>query len=232
MSNKSKFFNFTKKSKKLKNLNFVNFIGWSGLHLSKINIAQKRVLDRQILDKIFPKLKDKEKIFFSDKGETLLTINNVKKKFKKFDLLNVFNNDEYSFYTKKNTHIFMIASNRKKRSLNTKKFVISNFKKKIKPVNLWGGKIVSRPYEGQNMTLVYFQLKNGFKFHDNGHANEQITWLNKGKMNFYVNKLKKTLTKNNGVSVGFKESHGGLSKGATGFDAFYPKRKERKYLNK
>lgn len=232
MSNKSKYFKLNKISKKLDKLIFKNFIGWSGLHLSKINIPQKQVLNEQIFDKIFPKLKKREKIFFSDEGKALLTINNTKNKFKKFDILNLFENVKYSFKAEKNTNIFMIANRQKKKSLMKKKFVISNFKKDIKPVNLWGGKIISRPYEGHNMTLVYFQLKNGFSFHDNGHSNEQITWLNKGKMFFYVNKAKKTLTKDVGVSIGSKIKHGGFSKGANGFDAFHPKRKEKKYLNK
>ena len=36
-----------------------------------------------------------------------------------------------------------------------------------------------------------FDLKPGFKFHDEGHINEQITWVIKGNMDFYVSKIKK-----------------------------------------
>lgn len=81
------------------------------------------------------------------------------------------------------------------------------------------------------MTLVLFDLKPGFKFEDKGHANEQITWLTKGKMNFYVNDDKKILMDNDGVSIGPNQVHGGLSDGAIGFDAFFPKRIEEKYKN-
>ena len=46
--------------------------------------------------------------------------------------------------------------------------------------------------------VVLFDLKNGFKFEDKGHANEQITWLIDGKMDFYSNGENKTLTPENG----------------------------------
>ena len=77
--------------------------------------------------------------------------------------------------------------------------------------------------------MVLFDLKSGFKFEDKGHANEQITWLIKGNMNFYVKNNKKSLTSNSGVSIGPNQIHGGKSKGALGFDAFFPKRKEKNY---
>ena len=82
------------------------------------------------------------------------------------------------------------------------------------------------------MTLVLFDLKPGFKFEDKGHANEQITWLTNGEMAFYSNGNKKTLTADIGVSIGPNHVHGGVSKGALGFDAFFPKRIEEKYLSK
>ena len=104
-----------------------------------------------------------------------------------------------------------------------------NFLKDIKSKNLWGGQIISRPYEGKSLTLVLFDLKHGFKFEDKGHSNEQITWLIKGNMDFYTNSKKKKLYKDTGVSIGSKHLHGGTSRGAIGFDAFYPKRIEKKY---
>ena len=72
-------------------------------------------------------------------------------------------------------------------------------------------------------------IKPGFKFEDKGHANEQITWLVLGKMDFYANGKNKTLTSDIGVDIGPNHIHGGVSGGALGYDAFYPKREEIKY---
>ena len=79
-------------------------------------------------------------------------------------------------------------------------------------------------------TLVLFDLKKGFEFEDKGHENEQITWLIEGKMNFHSNGESKTLTsENGGIDIGPNHPHGGVSAGAIGFDAFFPKRQEAKY---
>ena len=112
--------------------------------------------------------------------------------------------------------------------INGQKNSFFNFLNDIKPRNLWG-KIISRPYEGKEITLVLFDLKSGFKFEDKGHPNEQITWLTKGKMSFYAKDQKDILFENSGISVGSNQIHGGMSEGAIGFDAFFPKRKEEKY---
>ena len=77
-----------------------------------------------------------------------------------------------------------------------------------------------------------FDLKKGFKFKDNGHSNEQITWLVSGSMNFYSDHLKDKLTIQKGIDIGPFHKHGGLSNGAIGFDAFFPKRFEKKYKHK
>ena len=74
-----------------------------------------------------------------------------------------------------------------------------------------------------------FDLKKGFKFHDNGHKNEQITWLINGEMMFYANTKKKLLKTDEGISIWKNHAHGGLSNGAIGFDAFFPKRRENRY---
>ena len=95
---------------------------------------------------------------------------------------------------------------------------------------MWGGQCISRLYESRELTIVLFDLKNGFEFEDKGHANEQITWLIDGKMNFYSNGISKTLTpENGGIDIGPHHVHGGVSEGAIGFDAFFPKRQEAKY---
>jgi quercetin dioxygenase-like cupin family protein len=73
-------------------------------------------------------------------------------------------------------------------------------------------------------------LKKGFEFEDKGHENEQITWLIEGKMNFHSNGESKILTsENGGIDIGPNHLHGGVSEGAIGFDAFFPKRQEAKY---
>ena len=47
-------------------------------------------------------------------------------------------------------------------------------------------------------------------------------------MDFYVENVKEKLTED-GVDIGSFQIHGGVSNGAIGFDAFYPKREEKKY---
>ena len=105
----------------------------------------------------------------------------------------------------------------KKRS-NFRKPKLFNFKKDIKPKNLWGGECISRVYYGKVLNVVMFDLKKGFKFHDNGHKNEQITWLLSGQMEFYVDK--KLLKVDEGVSIGKSLFHGGISNGAIGLMLF------------
>ena len=48
-------------------------------------------------------------------------------------------------------------------------------------------------------------------------------------MDFYVKNLKKKLCSGLGVDIAGYDVHGGISNGAIGFDAFYPKREEEKY---
>ena len=119
---------------------------------------------------------------------------------------------------------------RKNNSSINKKNNYFNFEKNLKKINLWGGEIISRVFNGQNMTIVLFKLKRGFKFHDKGHRNEQITWLIKGKMKFYFKKSHMSLEANKtSVDIGPHDSHGGVSMGAIGFDVFSPKRSEKRY---
>ena len=79
--------------------------------------------------------------------------------------------------------------------------------------------------------MVLFELKEGFKFDDKGHKNQQVTWLVDGEMNFYSDNKEQLINTDIGVSIGANHSHGGVSKGAMGFDAFFPKRVENKYKN-
>ena len=101
--------------------------------------------------------------------------------------------------------------------------------KDIDPKDIWGGQCISRVFNGDSLNLVLFDLKSGFKFHDEGHMNEQLTWVIEGEMDFYVNKLKNKLSSGSGVDIASFDVHGGISNGAVGFDAFYPKRGEKIY---
>ena len=112
------------------------------------------------------------------------------------------------------------------------KSIYFNFKKDIKAIDIWGGQCISRPFSGIDLNVVMFDLKKGFKFDDKGHSNEQITWLISGSMNFYSGHLKDKLTKQKGIDIGSFHKHGGVSNGAIGFDAFFPKRVEKKYKHR
>ena len=48
-------------------------------------------------------------------------------------------------------------------------------------------------------------------------------------LDFYANDNRQTLTSDNGLDIGPNHKHGGVSAGAIGFDAFFPKRSEMKY---
>ena len=48
-------------------------------------------------------------------------------------------------------------------------------------------------------------------------------------MDFYSSNLKGILTNINGIDIGPNKIHGGVSNGAVGFDAFFPKREDSKY---
>ena len=148
---------------------------------------------------------------------------------KKNDAVDFANEQNYSFKSMKDTSIFMISSKNSKELSN--KSNAFNFDKDIEKKDLWGGQIISRPYEGKELTLVLFELKDGFKFNDKGHPNQQITWLIDGEMSFYSDNKEQLLNTDIGVSIGPNHSHGGISKGAMGFDAFFPKRVEEKYKN-
>ena len=131
----------------------------------------------------------------------------------------------YEIRCLEDSEFFLISSEKFKQT--NENFVYFNFKKNIKSKNIWGGQCISRPFVGKEINLVLFDLKPGFKFQDKGHFNEQITWLIEGSMDFYSQEIKKKLTYKTGVDIGPNHSHGGVSNGAIGFDAFFPKRAEQ-----
>jgi len=222
------YFNFIENLKSNKNIDFFSYTGWSGLQVVKLLIPKSKKITNLQLDESFPHLVNKEKIFISTENHIEFKSDDLDKTLNNFDAVDIVSkNIKYEFSSLRDTFVFMISSSKSK-TLEGKP-IYFNFKKDLEARNLWGGQIISRPYEGKELTVVLFDLKPGFKFEDKGHANEQITWLTEGEMDFYSNNKKKLLKTDIGVSIGPNHLHGGVSGGALGFDAFFPKRNEDKY---
>ena len=234
MSKNSNFFNF---KEKINNqlISGKAHKGWSGLTVNKFVSKKKFLLDKDFFYKNFLEFLRKDVIIILIKGEISISINKQTYSLNKpFDVLDL-NTLEYEkknviLKGKKNS-IFFIISSKKQRRLSKKIIKHFNFLKNIKKINIWGGKIFSRSYNSKNVTLVLFQLKKDFSFFDKGHYNEQITWLVEGDMKFNINGETKDLSTCDGVNIGEFQKHGGFSTGAVGFDVFYPKRLEKRYLN-
>lgn len=225
--NSSKFFEFKPKNI-CDGFSLSEYKGWNGLLVMKLLINKKLSINSKVLKSNYFDISNKEKVLIAAKGNTLVHYNNQKYKLNDFDAF-YFNEfkTEYSFSFEESSELFLITAE----NIEPKKIkpIVFNFKNDLEPVDIWGGQCISRVFFGEKLNLVLFDLKPGFKFHDEGHANEQITWLIQGDMEFYVEKVKKKMTTNLGVDIGNSEIHGGLSNGAVGFDAFYPKREEKKY---
>jgi len=225
---KSNFFNFKKEliSNKIQSS---HYLGWNNLFIIKFEIIKNNIFDKKIIDRSYPDLKDKQKIFIVTKGVLEVKSDNQKNTLIKFDAFDLVNkNEEYEISAKENSVFFVICA--KDFDGQTGTNVFFNLKKDLEKKDLWGGQCISRLYEGSGLTLVLFDLKKGFEFEDKGHENEQITWLIEGKMNFHSNGESKILTsENGGIDIGPNHLHGGVSEGAVGFDAFFPKRQEAKY---
>ena len=227
---KSNYFNFNELSKS-DDLNGSEYRGWNGLSIIKFNILKGKSLSDSFINSHYHDLREKEKIFVITKGNVELKSEEYKIFLEKYDAVDfVSKSQKYQMLCLENATAFMISA----KDLETfvGKPIFFSFKKDIEARNLWGGQCISRPYEGRGLTLVLFNLKPGFKFEDKGHANEQITWLTEGLMNFHADGKHKTITPDIGVDVGPNHLHGGISSGAIGFDAFFPKRQEVKYTKK
>ena len=70
----------------------------------------------------------------------------------------------YNFKSINHFSIYMISSNNSEKVNSNSTYF--NFIKDISKKDLWGGQIISRPYEGSQFTLVLFELKPNFKFDD------------------------------------------------------------------
>ena len=211
-----------------KNFSISEFKGWNGLLLIKLNFKKGSVINSTLIKSKFFDINLKEKIFFVVSGVVELKLNKQKFNLKEYDALNFFyENENYEIFCTEDAEAYIISVEGLKKI--KKSPIFFNFKKDIIPNDIWGGQCISRVYFGESLNLVMFDLKPGFKFHDNGHENEQITWVVKGTMDFYVENAKKKLSPDLGVDIGKSKFHGGVSNGAIGFDAFYPKREEKKY---
>lgn len=225
----SKFFKFIPKKGK-NSLKVSSHIGWNNSLIVKILLNSNDFIDRNFIKKNFPQVYNKEKFFIVASGNSQFNSEKLNLKLKKLDVISIFlDNFNYSFKCKKKTEIFMISSTKLQK--RNRKSIYFNFYRDIKAIDIWGGKCISRPYSGIDLNVVMFDLKKGFKFNDKGHSNEQITWLISGSMKFYSGSLKNKLTTQKGIDIGSFHEHGGVSNGAIGFDAFFPKRIEKKYKN-
>jgi quercetin dioxygenase-like cupin family protein len=210
------------------NFSLSEFNGWNGLIIIKLNLPKNLTVENDTINSKYFNISDKEKIIVNIKGEVEVNTDNKNFKLKEFDALNLYsNNPEYKIKSKTDSQMFIISA--KNLKPKEKNLVFFNFMKDIIPNDIWGGQCISRVFYGEDLNLVLFDLKVGFKFNDKGHQNEQITWIIKGEMDFYVENSKKKLYSGSGVDIASYETHGGVSNGAIGFDAFYPKRDEKKY---
>jgi len=226
----SKFFKFIY-PKINSNIKISSYWGWNKSLVSNLSFKNSDVINNFFIKKNFPSILHKEKIFIVVSGKSKFKSNKKNLSLKKFDAVSIFSDSfDYSFECNKDTQLFIISSEKFKKRKH--KSIFFNFKKDMKMIDIWGGRCLSRPYSGIELNIVLFDLKRGFSFSDQGHSNEQITWLISGSMSFYSDKIKGKLTKKKGVDIGFYHKHGGLSNGAIGFDAFFPKRNENKYKHK
>ena len=225
-NNKSRYFELN--NNKNEKFSLSEYLGWSGLLVMKLDFFKDTLIQNQLITSKYFDISDKEKIIVLVSGSIEIKLDNKVFSLKEFDAINLYGeNSEYEINCIENSQVFIISS--KNLTPQKKQPIFFNFKKDINPKDIWGGQCISRIFFGENLNLVLFDLKPGFKFHDKGHENEQITWVIKGDMDFYVKDLKKNLKPNVGVDIGPFDSHGGVSNGAMGFDAFYPKREEEKY---
>ena len=224
---KRNFFKFKKKRTKKKfKIYFYN--GWNNSLIICLQFNSSDSIDNLFIKRYFPQIFNKEKIFIITSGKSKFHSNKKTLDLNKLDAISIFlDNFNYNFKCKKNTQLFIVSSQNFR--IKKCKSIYFNFVKDIKVIDIWGGQCISRCYTGVDLNLVLFDLKSGFKFSDKGHKNEQVTWLISGSMNFYCNNFKSRLTKKNVVHIGAFHKHGGVSNGAQGFDAFFPKRKEKRY---
>ena len=201
------------------------FKGWNNSSVIKLKIHKNGVKNYKDLLKIDKKLHQNEKIIILRKGKIKIHIDKKNFKMSKLDVLNLFsNNREIKITALENSEIFFVYCIKKDQTSGKPK--LFNFKKDIKPKNLWGGECISRVYYGKVLNVVMFDLKKDLNFMTTVQ-NEQITWLLSGQMEFTW--IKKLLKVDEGVSIGKVFFMGNFN--VIGFDAFFPRRNENRYKN-
>ena len=225
--NKSIFFKF-KNEVEDSNFSLSEFKGWNGSIVLKVDLPKNSIIKNDMIVSKYFNIFDKEKIIVTSCGQIEFKSNDKNFLLNEFDALNIYsNNSNYEIKSLNDSQFYVISAIDLKPQ--KKDPILFNFIKDIVPKDIWGGQCISRVFFGESLNMALFDLKAGFKFHDDGHSNEQITWVVKGEMEFYVKDLKDKLLPGNGVDIGSYDVHGGISNGAIGFDVFYPKRDEGKY---
>ena len=183
----SKYFEFIKEPSDHEFL-LSEFKGWNGLIVMELNLPKNLNIKSDSIKSKYFDIKEKEKIFVLTKGKAKIYLEDNSYTLKEFDALNLYSrNSNYEIKSEEDSKIFIVSAENLKPFI--KNPVFFNFKKDIIPQYL--GVSASRGFFGESLNLVLFDLKKGFNFHDNGHENEQITWVTNGNMDFYVNDLKK-----------------------------------------
>ena len=100
MNSKSTFFKLIKKNDSKKK-NIICFKGWSGLNVAKFLMPKKSAFESDEIDKKFPKLVGKEKIFIFSNDEIKFESSKKVIKINKYDALNMSTKKKFSFYTQK-----------------------------------------------------------------------------------------------------------------------------------
>ncbi len=233
MKTKSKYFNFNELSQQRGSVSIAEHRGWNGLSITKLKISKGIELWKTFVAYTENDLTGQEKILLLTQGMLEIKSEDYKFSLGQYDAMNFFSRlQDHQMRCLKDSIAFIISVPNDLKLFTAGKPILFNFKKDLESRNLWGNKCISTPYEGHGLTLVLFELKEDFKFEDRGHTNEQITWLISGSMDFYANDEHRTMTSEVGVDIGFNHVHGGVSNGAVGFDAFFPKKQEVKYKTK
>ena len=108
-------FDFEKLSNPIDQGTVFNYKGWSGLYAAKFILPIRKKIDSFCVDKFYPDLINKEKIFVTTEGNIHLKSDLIDKEFNKFDAVDfVSGNEKYSFISSEDTSFFMICASKSK----------------------------------------------------------------------------------------------------------------------
>ena len=113
--NKSKYFDFKKLSKLIDNITAYEYKGWNGLIVTKFYLPAKTAITNSLIDKNYPDLIKKEKIFVTTQGNLKLKSDKLDTLFKEFDAIDFTSSSQnYNFNSLKDTTVFMIGAKESK----------------------------------------------------------------------------------------------------------------------